>query len=263
MEKKDLRETIDKLKSRVLKKKFSALQDGSQYRLGFSAETALDLFISRTIRYALHDDGFVNDWIQSRRSKTQLHSDIVPLADLDNWNIDADTGNIQHDSGRFFSITGIKVRHRLAGAEREWDQPVIDQPEVGILGILTKKICGVLHFCLNAKEEPGNIDSIQLSPTVQATYSNYTMVHGGKPPHFIDYFFSPPAETVIFSKLQAEDGGRFLYKSNRNMIVLINEDDAAVLPEGFIWLTLRQIQTLIRRDNLVNSCARSVLSCLI
>ena len=32
---------------------------------------------------------------------------------------------------------------------------------------------------MQAKVEPGNINSIQLSPTLQATRSNYTKAHGG------------------------------------------------------------------------------------
>jgi len=182
---------------------------------------------------------------------------------VDKWHIDEDTGNIVHESGRFFTITGLKVRHRWKFQEVEWDQPIIDQPEIGILGLLAKKINGVLHFCLNAKEEPGNINLMQLAPTVQATYSNYTQVHGGNPPHFIDLFLDPPKDRVLFSRLQTQDGGRFLFKSNKNMIVMMGEDEPDDLPEGFVWLTLRQISDLMKRDNLVNFCARSVLSCLI
>lgn len=125
-----------------------------------------------------------------------------------------------------------------------------------------KKIDGVLHFCLQAKEEPGNLHSVQLSPTVQATYSNYTRVHGGSLPHVLEYFLDPSRDRVLYCKLQTEDGGRFLFKSNRNMIVLASEQEANLLPPGFIWLTLRQIAALMLRDNLINACARSVFSAL-
>ena len=50
-----------------------------------------------------------------------------------------------------------------------WDQPIIDQPEIGFLGILCKEIKGSLHFLLQAKIEPGNKNFVQLSPTLQAT----------------------------------------------------------------------------------------------
>ena len=35
-------------------------------------------------------------------------------------------------------------------------------------------------YLLQAKVEPGNINKIQISPTVQATRSNYLRIHGGK-----------------------------------------------------------------------------------
>ena len=231
-------------------------------RIAFDRKFFFDLFVSRTTQQALHDDDFVERWIGGRLSSAKLESSVVPISAVDRWSL-GPTGNIQHESGRFFSVTGLEVRHRTKNEEISWDQPIIEQPEIGILGILARKFVGVLHFCLQAKEEPGNINSVQLAPTVQATYSNYTQVHGGRLPLFIDLFLDPPHERLLFSRLQAEDGGRFLYKSNKNMVIEAGDGEATALPEEFIWLTLRQISGLMRRDNTINSCTRSVLSCLI
>ncbi|MBI5141273.1 MAG: NDP-hexose 2,3-dehydratase family protein [Nitrospirae bacterium] len=228
----------------------------------FGSETIFDMFVSRVIDQSLNSDDVVNHWIDTRVADKKLEATIVPVADIEQWRIE-DEWNISHESGRFFTVTGLKVRHRVRHEEIEWDQPIIDQPEVGILGILAARFSGVLHFCLQAKEEPGNINSIQLAPTVQATYSNYTRVHGGRRPDFIDLFLDPPSGNILFSRLQAEDGGRFLFKSNKNMIVLADADDYRELPSNFIWLTLRQIGMLMERDNLLNYCTRSVLSCLV
>jgi len=255
-----LQEKIEEIKALL---KEPGLFKGNSYYVGFDRETLLDLFISKTVRYSANDDSSVTDWIGERLKRTTLNSELISLDKVEKWRIEKDTGNISHESGRFFTITGLKVRHRWKLQEIEWDQPIIDQPEVGILGILAKKINGVLHFCMNAKEEPGNINLMQLAPTVQATYSNYTQAHGGKLPPFVDLFLNPPKERILFSKLQTQDGGRFLFKSNKNIVLLVGEDELNELPEGFIWLTLRQISQLMRRDNLVNFCARSVLSCLI
>lgn len=230
---------------------------------GFDRETLAEIFISRTVLRAHLTDDEVDGWIGRKRSASRLSTEEVPLADVDQWRIDPATGNISHETRRFFTITGLAVRHRSPAGEIEWDQPVIDQPEVGILGILAARIDGILHFCLQAKEEPGNIDAVQLSPTVQATYSNYTRAHGGALPPFVELFLNPPPERTLYAKLQTEDGGRFLYKSNRNMIVVIDDVVPKEIPDDFIWLTLRQIRALLRRDNLVNACARSVLSCLL
>jgi len=222
-----------------------------------------DIHRSLTGKTALYSDRNLDRWISNRLLTTKLKIKTISLDNMAAWRIDPVTGNIQHDSGRFFSITGVIVKHRKDSSEFEWDQPAIDQPEVGILGIIAKEINGILHFCLQAKEEPGNINSIQLSPTVQATYSNYTRVHGGSPPQFVDYFTDPGKGRRIFAKLQTEDGGRFLYKSNRNMIVKVDKSELEQLPDGFIWLTLRQIGKLMERDNLIHACTRSILSALI
>lgn len=229
----------------------------------FDDGTLVDLFISRTVGYALHDDRYVTDWLSEKLAHLRLHAEPVSLHQTESWHIDPVTGNISHETGRFFTIMGLKVRHRQGNTEIEWDQPIIDQPEVGILGILAKPINGILHFCLQAKEEPGNLNGVQLSPTVQATYSNYTLVHGGSPPPFLDFFLAPSPGSLLFAKLQTEDGGRFLFKSNRNMIVKVKEHDVPELPDGFIWLTLNQIDRLLQRDNLVNACTRSILSSLL
>jgi oxidase EvaA len=222
-----------------------------------------DIIASRTSMPALHDDSYVDDWVCRSRAGTSLRTTLTSLDTIKGWARDPLSGNISHVSGRFFSVIGIHARHRVNQDEIEWDQPIIEQPEIGILGILAKKINGVLHFCLQAKEEPGNIGAVQLSPTVQATYSNYTGVHGGSIPPFLQHFMAPHPDRIIFARLQTEDGGRFLFKSNRNMIVSVADDVPDELPDGFIWLTLRQIARLLHRDSLINACARSVLSCLL
>lgn len=254
------------MRSRIeaLRRELLAGENGDGYPLPrFAPGVEGDLFISRAVRQSLHDDRTVEDWITIRRASSRLRTEQTPLQRLRRWRIDPQSGNIIHESGGFFTITGLQVRHRLQGRELEWDQPIIDQAEVGILGILAKRIDGVLHFCLQAKEEPGNIGGVQLSPTVQATYSNYSRAHGGSLPIFVEHFLNPQGDRLLFAKMQTEDGGRFLYKSNRNMVVLLNADTKVELPDDFIWLTLRQIAQLLRRDNLVHACTRSILANLL
>jgi len=211
---------------------------------------------------ALHDDALVEEWLERRRAAAGLRAAPIPLQALQGWEREPASGNLRHAGGRFFSVIGIHCRHRVDRSEIEWDQPIIEQPETGILGILARTIGGVAHFCLQAKEEPGNLGGVQLSPTVQATYSNYTRAHGGAAPRFLERFVAPDPRRILFARLQSEDGGRFLYKSNRNLIVDAGDDFPTDLPEGFIWLTLRQLAGLLRKDDRVNACARSVLSSL-
>ena len=141
-----------------------------------------------------------------------------------------------------------------------WDQPIIDQPEIGFLGILCKEIKGSLHFLLQAKIEPGNKNFVQLSPTLQATRSNFTRVHGGKKPEYLDYFTNLKSNKIIVDCLQSEQGSRFFKKRNRNIIIYSKEK--IELKENFKWLTLKQIKDLMLIDNFINMDTRTVISCL-
>ena len=196
-------------------------------------------------------------WIERRNRDVEVRVEEVPFADLKGWHFDEETGNLVHDSGKFFSIVGIDVRTN-AGYEQHWTQPIINQPEVGYLGIICKEFDGVLYFLLQAKIEPGNVNCVQLSPTLQATRSNYTQVHGGKKPAYLEYFQNVKPDHVVLDQLQSEQGSRFLRKRNRNIIIRV--DDDIDIGDDFRWLTLGQIKELLRRDNTVNMDTRSVLS---
>lgn len=172
------------------------------------------------------------------------------------WHID-DDGCLRHDTGRFFSVQGIHVETDF-GHVSGWDQPIIVQPEIGYLGILAKEFDGVLYFLMQAKIEPGNVNCVQISPTLQATKSNYTRVHNGKKPAYLDYFVNVKPENVLLDQLQSEQGARFLRKRNRNIIIKVDED-VEVLPD-FRWMTIGQIKEFMHHDNMVNMDTRTVLS---
>lgn len=216
-------------------------------------------------RSALVSDGAmmsttdIMSWFWSRQQAHQFVIEQIPFAEMESWGFESDTGNLVHESGKFFSIEGIHVRTNF-GSRAEWRQPVINQPEVGILGIITKKLNGVLHFLMQVKMEPGNINMVQLSPTLQATRSNFTCVHKGRKPPYLDYFLDRKKHRVLIDSLQSEQGGRFLKKRNRNIIIEVDEE-VPVLPD-YGWLTLGQIQQLMAMDNIVNMDSRTVIGCI-
>jgi oxidase EvaA len=198
-------------------------------------------------------------WIDARRAAVAARITQISLDDMRKWERDAATGNIVHESRRFFSIEGIGIRTDW-GSVPEWQQPIINQPEIGYLGLLGKKFGGVLHVLVQAKIEPGNINVVQLSPTLQATKSNYTRVHQGKSPRYLEYFNGEKPITLLLDQLQSEQGARFLRKRNRNMIVELPDEEALDIHPDFIWLTIGQIKRLMRQDNVVNMDTRTVLS---
>lgn len=153
----------------------------------------------------------VLSWLYAKRQAVKVEIQQVPLTQMEKWHFDQEEGRIKHDSGKFFSIDGIRV-HTNYGLKESWDQPIINQPEIGFLGILTQMRGGILHFLLQAKIEPGNINVVQLSPTLQATKSNYTRVHKGKTPTFLEYFNGEKEVKVLVDQLQSEQGARFFKK---------------------------------------------------
>lgn len=195
------------------------------------------------------------DWINKQNEEVSMEIEKIPFSKLENWEFRH--GKLQHKSGKFFSVEGIDVVTNY-GVPRHWQQPIINQPEIGYLGFLTKEIKGILHFLVQAKIEPGNINKVQLSPTLQATKSNYSLIHKGSVPKYIEYFEKATSEQVLLDQLQSEHSSRFLKKRNRNIIIKIKEDIEVL--NNFAWLTLYQIKSLMRRDNLVNMNTRSVIS---
>ncbi|WP_086162158.1 NDP-hexose 2,3-dehydratase family protein [Streptomyces marincola] len=183
----------------------------------------------------------------------------VPLAELNGWHCPPEADAFRHESGGFFRIEGLSV-HAPDSAVPQWHQPIINQPEVGILGILAKEFDGTLHFLMQLKAEPGNAGGLQISPTVQATRSNYLGLHRGRPVPYLEHFRDPDPTGVLVDVRQSEQGAWFLRKRNRNMVVETTEDVPVL--DGFHWLTLGQLHTLLAMDDLVNMDTRTVLACL-
>lgn len=198
----------------------------------------------------------LNQIITSVSNSRSLLVKGIDFQSMRGWYIDQDTSNIVHSTGKFFKIEGAQVKTNFYETFA-WDQPIINQPEIGILGIITKKFNDILYFLMQIKSEPGNINIAQIAPTVQATFSNYTQVHKGKKTMFLEYFFDPKVK-VISDRLQSEQGARFFKKRNRNIIIEVRNDFE--VPNSYVWLTLYDIKQLLKTDNLVNMESRSVLS---
>jgi len=198
-------------------------------------------------------------WLGAIQTRQQMVVRQIDFAALDQWSFRPDDGDLVHSSGKFFRIRGVHVSTNL-GSMRKWDQPIIDQPEIGILGILVREFHGVLHLLMQAKLEPGNPLGVQLVPTVQATRSNYTQVHHGSRPPYVDRFLEAPASSVLVDELQYEQGSAFLKKRNRNMVVRVTED-IETGPE-FTWLTLGQVKALLNQPSLVSMDTRTVVACM-
>ena len=210
-------------------------------------------------------DKEIFEWYSKIRSENSLKVEQVDLRDCEEWT----TTNqiIKHKSNKFFEIIGLKIHnsHSREVGQKGWFQPIIKEVgfDGGILGLIRKKINGIPHYLINAKAEPGNYNSVQLSPTLQATKSNINAVHGGNKPNFYEFFEDLESnKEIIFDQWLPEDGGRLYLKRNRGIIINKNEKATIRVPKDFTWITLGQILELIKKENIINPHLRSLISIL-
>ncbi len=196
-------------------------------------------------------------WIENLNSTVKVSIIKNKLEDSEYWYYEKDEGSIVNKNRSFFSIRGLQKKDACKIID---EHPIIIQNEIGYLGLICKEIDGVINFLMQAKIEPGNINKIQISPTIQATKSNFTQKHGGNKPLYFDYFIDASSYEVVVDQIQSEQSSRFYKKRNRNIIIRV-DDDIEVLP-NYKWMTLGQIKELMKIDNLVNMDTRTVISCI-
>ncbi len=208
----------------------------------------------------------LKNWYSEQKQKSTMTIEDIPLLECEGWYLCPETGYVKHDSGDFFQVQGVRVTQKN---EREvvggWDQPMVTQIgyDGGLLGILRKRFDGIPHYLIDAKAEPGNPDLVQISPTLQATFSNLRKAHGGRKPHFAEYFETPEKceGTVLFAQWMSEDGGRLHLKRNRGMLVEVPAGhDLKKLPATFKWVSLHQLKSLIKENSWVNPHIRGIIS---
>ena len=200
----------------------------------------------------------INNWIVLRKKKILFLVKKKNLSELKNWHTTTD--KIYHKSKKFFHVVGVRIKTNFH-KKKSWDQPLIFQNEIGILGILRRKNKGNFQYLLQAKMEPGNINKLQLSPTVQATKSNFTRVHSGKRVKYLNFFKNLKKKKILVNTIQSEQGSRYLFKFNKNIIINVSVN--IKLNRNYIWLTRHEIGKLIKKNNVLNMDSISVLSCAI
>jgi oxidase EvaA len=204
-------------------------------------------------------------WFLEQQENCTMTITDIPLSECKGWKIDSQTGWIQHVSGEFFIVQGVRVG---LSSDREvkggWDQPILTQVGFngGLLGLLRQRIKGIPHYLVEAKAEPGNPDKVQISPSLQATFSNLKQAHGGKKPRLSEYFEYPENNkgTVLFSQWMSEDGGRLHLKRNKGMLVELPAEVELDLGDTYRWVSLFQLKELIKQNSWVNPHIRGIIS---
>lgn len=205
------------------------------------------------------DSPSVMDWIRLSRDRYPLHYRKIKFEDCQLWKLN--NGRIQHHTGGFFSVVGLRSHfQKLNGST--FEQPMIDQPEIGVLGFVVRQSENGWDWLLHAKTEPGNTNGTQIGPTVQATKSNYMQLHGGKPTEMLELFLTSNQAIHVFVDIeQSEQGDRFLGKYNRNMVIEVPFNFKQPSTELYKWFSGKSLKESLLENFTINTDSRSVIFC--
>ena len=198
-------------------------------------------------------------WYNNIKNSNKAVIKTVHLEKMKKWTYDKKKGVLKHNSGEFFHIEG----KRISKSDREvnsWDQPFIKQVDYkgGIIGLVRSNIKDMPHYLVDAKFEPGNYNKIQISPSLQATYSNLNRIHEGEKNKVAKKYFSNNYKTIRKFWV-TEDGGRLYLKRNLHWIIQYN-GKINVPGKTYRWLTLWELDRFIKLGSLVGPHLRSILS---
>ena len=207
---------------------------------------------------SITDPDELSDWLASRNKSCDMRVKRTSLQESGEWLLD--NNKISRRDHFFFSVVGTEVR-KCGIHLPHLDQPLIHQPEIGILGFLLFRGHAGREILVQCKPEPGNIPLCQLAPTVQATVSNYTRKHNGKATAYLEYFTGQNKGMIFSGTLQSEQGTRFLGKYNRNLAIEVPSGDKPGENENTKWVPIESFTQLLKNDFTINTDARSVISC--
>ena len=211
----------------------------------------------------INNFSYIKKWFNKKRKKPLIRVRKIPINECKKWKFNKKKGVFFHDSNEFFIVEGLRIEETRSREVDRWDQPILTQVgyDGGILGILRKRFNGIPHYLIEAKCEPGNYKYVQLSPTLQATFSNLRRAHRGRKPRFSNYFnLKNNKHKILFKSWLSEDGGRLNYKRNLGMLVEVPESQKIILTKQFIWMSMWQIKECLKFNSWINPHIRGIIS---
>lgn len=207
---------------------------------------------------SLYDFDEILSWLAREKTKFELEVDKIPLKNVQNWVRTEE--DIHHEEGKYFRIipVSVKIDNREV---TQWTQPLMEPAQEGLIAFIVKKFNDVYHFLVQAKVECGNLDILEIAPTVQCLTGNYRDTQKGRLP-FLEYVLNAKPHQIKFDTFQSEEGGRFFQEQNRNLIIEADDDFDKEVPGNYIWMTLVQLKLFLKFNNYLNIQARSLISAI-
>ena len=200
-------------------------------------------------------------WLEARRKNVPFSAELIALRDVAGWR-PADNGNIEHTTGQFFRIEGVRVKSAPGLREISgWDQPILTQTDGGVLALLCRETSRGVEFLLQAKADPGNLDYLQFCPTIQSTWENIRGLKGAKRAAFAECLDSSDNIRFVYRSKHNEEGSRFWRKTNENMILfVVDASRLEINDQVYRWASLSQIKQMILLDNVVGPYVRTAIA---
>lgn len=117
-----------------------------------------------------------------------------------------------------------------------------------------------VEFLLQAIAECGNIDVLQLGPSIQNTRSSAGREHAGSRLPMAEVLTAKTGVSVVYRASHTEEGSRFWKRSNQNFVLFV-EDEGVIETDlkMFYWASLSQIKALALTDDILNPFVKTIL----
>lgn len=206
---------------------------------------------AKELNQSYHDDSSIapiKEAIVSLRNNAHI-PEIKKLTDLGDWEVGA------------FTIRPLKkgpyeiIQISVSAENREvtsWDQPILHSFGEGFAALVCGRRNGLVHFLFRCQIEAGLSNYVELGPSLviePGETQGLQQINDYK-----DY-------KILNAFKQSDEGGRFF--KDISLYQLIDIGEITDVTTGDIWLTLGQIQKLIRQGGWFTNEARSVLSLLL
>ena len=183
--------------------------------------------------------------INNLRGKIK-NAKVIPLDKLPGFEINE--YGVKGKTEKPFGVKYIEVQTKYREVSK-WNQPIIESCGSGIVNLICGRINGILHFLFKPTIEPGLINKVELGPSV--------VIEPGED------LQKKNTETgkILIESWQSDEGGRFY--QDKSLYQIIDIGEAKPEPDGYVWLSIKQIKSLLDEGGWLTNEARSALSLLL
>ncbi len=173
---------------------------------------------------------------------------IIPLTELPGYIVNSN--GVFPKSKKPFAVKYIDVQTAYREVGR-WNQPIIQSAGTGRIDLICARIDGVLHFLFKPIAEPGLLHKVELS-------TSDTIEPGEDLPNKREDRIKGK---ILIQSWQSDEGGRFYH--DKSLYRIIDAGNVYPIPEGWTWLSLKQVKYFLDEGGWLTNEARSALSLLL